>query len=589
VNFNNTVNVVGSQTVTTKFFAPTPTISKVYDGTTAIAALSGTPTGVVTGDKVTISGAGVYADKNVGTNKTYTLSNMALSGTDAGNYALTMGGSLTASNGTVTAKAITVTGISANDKVYDGNNTAAMNVANAVFNGMVAGDALTVAATGTFGSASVAYSGSALAAQVVAFTSTYGGADLNNYTYAGSPTTTTAKITPKSLTLSGMAANDKTYNGGVVATIGNFGTLTGVLGTDTNDVSLVTTSASASFADKNVAFANGVVTTKTVTLLGSSLSLSGDKAGNYAIVSDTTASAKINPKAVTVSGIAANDKVYDATTSATVSTANAVFNDQVLGDDLHVSATGVFAAKDAGTARTVNLTSSYNGVDLANYTITDQATATATIAKKALTVSGFVANHRVYDGGVVAGINASNVLLTGLISGDVVTASATGVFATKNVGTAKTVTLTSSYAGADVDNYQITNQATSSANITPKALTISGITAADKTYDNTTAADVSVSGVVKTGLVLHDVVDVAVTGAFSDENASTGKTVTLTSSYSGDDVANYTIASQASTTASITPLDVELPASTGLTKVYDASTMVALLQGRPCLCSAWPF
>ena len=53
VNFNNSIHVVGSQTVTTKFFAPTPTISKVYDGTTTIAALSGTPIGVVTGDVVT--------------------------------------------------------------------------------------------------------------------------------------------------------------------------------------------------------------------------------------------------------------------------------------------------------------------------------------------------------------------------------------------------------------------------------------------------------------------------------------------------------------------------------------------------------
>ncbi|MBV5299500.1 MAG: hypothetical protein JZU64_15580, partial [Rhodoferax sp.] len=575
VNFNNTVNVVGSQTVTTKFFAPTPTISKVYDGTTTIAGLSGTPIGVVTGDVVTISGAGAYANKNVGTNKTYTLSNMALSGTDAANYGLTTGSSLTVSNGTVAAKAITVTGIAANDKVYDGTNTATLNEANAVFNGMVAGDALTVAATGTYGSANVVYSGAALAAQVVAFTSTYGGADVNNYSFAGSPTTTTAKITPKSLTLTGVAANDKTYDGGVVATIANFGTLTGVLAGDAANVSLVTLGASATFADKNVAYSGSTVNAKTVTLTASSLGLSGTKAGNYAIVGNLTASAKINPKAVTVSGIAANDKVYDATTSATVSTTNAVFNGQVTGDDVHVSATGVFAAKDAGTARTVNLSSSYNGTDLANYTVTDQANTTAAITPKALTVSGFVANNRVYDGGLTATVDASNVFLAGLISGDVLTASATGVFANKNVGTAKTVTLTNSYAGADKDNYTITDQATSTANITPKALTISGITAADKTYDNTTAATVSVSGAVKTGLVLNDVVNVAATGVFSDENAATGKTVTLTSSYSGADVGNYTVTSQPSTTARIVPLDVQLPADASLSKVYDATTSVA--------------
>ena len=432
-----------------------------------------------------------------------------------------------------------------------------------------------MAATGTFGSANVAYSGSALAAQVVAFTSTYGGADVNNYSFAGSPTTTTAKITPKSLTLSGVAANDKTYDGGVVATMSSYGTLSGVLAADAANVSLVTTSASASFADKNVAYNGSTVTTKTVTLLASSLGLSGTKAGNYAIVGNLTANAKINPLSVTVSGIAANDKVYDATTAATVSTTNAVFNGMVTGDDLHVSATGVFVAKTAGLARTVNLTSSYNGTDLANYQLTGQATATANIAQKALTVSGFVANNRVYDGGVVATVDATNVYLAGLISGDVVTATATGTFADKNVGTGKTVTLTSSYAGSDKDNYTITNQATSTANITPKALTISGITASDKTYDNTTAASVSVSGVVKTGLVLNDVLNVAATGVFSDENAASGKTVTLTSTYTGADVGNYTITSQGTTTARISPLDVQLPADANLSKVYDATTTLA--------------
>ena len=105
-------------------------------------------------------------------------------------------------------------------------------------------------------------------------------------------------------------------------------------------------------------------------------------------------------------------------------------------------------------------------------------------------------------------------------------------------------------------------------------MTISGITASDKTYDNTTAATVSVSGVVKTGLVLNDVVDVAATGVFSDENAASGKTVTLTSTYTGADVNNYTITSQASTTAKIIPLDVELPATANLTKVYDATTSI---------------
>jgi hypothetical protein len=91
-NFSNTINVVGSETVAVKSITPAPTISKVYDGSTTIAPLSGTPAGVVTGDVVTLGGAGTYANKNAGTGKTYTLTNLALSGADATNYSLSYRG-----------------------------------------------------------------------------------------------------------------------------------------------------------------------------------------------------------------------------------------------------------------------------------------------------------------------------------------------------------------------------------------------------------------------------------------------------------------------------------------------------------------
>ena len=59
----------------------------------------------------------------------------------------------------------------------------------------------------------------------------------------------------------------------------------------------------------------------------------------------------------------------------------------------------------------------------------------------------------------------------------------TGAFSDKNVGTGKTVTITPSYTGADVSNYSVTDHATTTANITAKALTVSGITALNKGYD----------------------------------------------------------------------------------------------------------
>ncbi|MCX7246441.1 MAG: YDG domain-containing protein [Burkholderiales bacterium] len=69
--------------------------------------------------------------------------------------------------------------------------------------------------------------------------------------------------------------------------------------------------------------------------------------------------------------------------------------------------------------------------------------------------------------------------------------AATGLFDSKNVGTGKTVALTSSYSGADVGNYAITNQASTTADVTKKTLGVSGIAAASKVYDGNSVATVS--------------------------------------------------------------------------------------------------
>ncbi|MDT3722671.1 YDG domain-containing protein, partial [Pseudomonas oryzihabitans] len=59
---------------------------KTYDGTTA-AATSGSLSGVIAGDAVTLATSGVFTDKNAGNGKTVNLS-ASLAGRDAGNYAL---------------------------------------------------------------------------------------------------------------------------------------------------------------------------------------------------------------------------------------------------------------------------------------------------------------------------------------------------------------------------------------------------------------------------------------------------------------------------------------------------------------------
>ena len=50
--------------------------------------------------------------------------------------------------------------------------------------------------------------------------------------------------------------------------------------------------------------------------------------------------------------------------------------------------------------------------------------------------------------------------------GDDLIVSASGQFVDKNVGTAKTITLSSTYGGADRSNYTITDQTSTTADIT---------------------------------------------------------------------------------------------------------------------------
>ena len=62
---------------------------KTYDGTTAATGTIAL-TGVVTGDAVSAAGTYAFADRNAGLGKTVTASGVTLSGTDAGNYTVSV-------------------------------------------------------------------------------------------------------------------------------------------------------------------------------------------------------------------------------------------------------------------------------------------------------------------------------------------------------------------------------------------------------------------------------------------------------------------------------------------------------------------
>ena len=151
--------------------------------------------------------------------------------------------------------------------------------------------------------------------------------------------------------------------------------------------------------------------------------------------------------------------------------------------NVSISATGghIFTDKNVGSGKTVTLTSSASGADVNNYAFTHQTSTTADITAKPVTVSGITASTKVYDGLTSVVVDSSGA--SGWLGGDDITISSTGVFSDKNVGSGKTVTLTSSASGADVGNYAFTHQTSTTADITAKPVTVSGITASNKVYD----------------------------------------------------------------------------------------------------------
>tara|TARA_B100000674_G_scaffold165752_1_gene133121 strand:- start:1891 stop:3363 length:1473 start_codon:yes stop_codon:yes gene_type:complete len=238
------------------------------------------------------------------------------------------------------------------------------------------------------------------------------------------------------------------------------------------------------------------------------------------------------------------------------------------------SVSSTFNNKNVGAGKTVTVNSitlsdGSNGGVASNYTISAGQTTTANITGKALSVSGITASNKTYDGNTNAPLDISSISYSGLVSGDDIGGSFSGTFENKNIGTGKTVTISSSYSGVDSGNYSFTDQASTTANITARSMTVSGLTASNKTYDATTSASLDTSNVSYAGLVSGDSFSGSYTGTFNNANVGNSKLVTISSSYSGDDLNNYTITDQTATGGSITKASPSISGLSAQSKFLD--------------------
>jgi hypothetical protein len=511
--------------------------SKAYDGTTAavIHTAAAVLVGKLGSDDVTlntVAATGTFDDPVVGTGKAVSVSGLSISGADAFNYALVQ--PTTTAN--ITGSGLTVAGISANDKVYDGTTAASLQTNSAALVGVQSGDQVTLILTNATGAFATKTVGTAKTVTLSGLEIV--GQDAGKYTLT--QPIATANITPATLSVTGLTANNKVYDSTIAAGLSGSAALVGVLG---GDAVTLNGTPTGTFNNKTVGAA------KTVNVSG--LSLSGPDAANYTL-SQPSLLADVSPAGVTISGLSANSKVYDGTAVASLN--GAPFLAGVLGGDVVTSsgaAVGAFNTKTVGAAKTVNVSGlSLSGPDAGNYTLSAPALL-ANISAAGLTVSGFSASSKVYDGTIVANLSGSPIL-AGVLGGDVVSLSgaAFGTFNTKTIGAAKIVNVGGlSLIGADAGNYTL-GQPSLQATITPAALIVTA-TASSKVYDGTIAASVQLSD----NRVIGDALSTSyTTAAFTDKNVGNGKVVNVIGiSVIGTDAGNYLANSTATANAAITP------------------------------------
>jgi len=174
------------------------------------------------------------------------------------------------------------------------------------------------------------------------------------------------------------------------------------------------------------------------------------------------------------------------------------------------------------------------------------------------------AESKVYDGLREAQVSLTDDRLPG---SELSFSYTSALFADKNVGIGKEVTVLGiAVSGADAGNYLANETATDTASISQADLQI-GITASSKTYDGTT--DAATAAFIVDGKIAGDLLSVSSSeGSFDTKNVGTGKLVTATVSATGDDAMNYSYNTQATDTASIHHLDLEIGISAS-NKVYD--------------------
>lgn len=518
---------------------------------------SGFADSITVGASGTISSTPVYVRlKATATVGSYS-GNIVLSSTNASNV------NVATVSSTVTAKALTVSGMTANNKSYDGSTTATLS-GTPSFVGDVNGDVLTVSGTptATFASATV---GTGKTVTVTGYTVS----GTNSASYTVSNLSLTADITQASQSISFTLASPILYPSVLTVTLG---------ATATSGLAVTYSSSDPAIASVS----GNVVTIHSV----GTVTITATQAGNANYAAATNVGQTLDIQA---NGLSDQTITFNALPTATYGDAPITLT-ATASSSLPVTYTSSNTAVATVSGNTVTILT--NGTTTitasqagdASYNPAPNVQQTLTVNQKALTVTGAVASNKVYNRTTAATITGAT--LVGIVGTDAVTVSGTGTFADFNVGTAKPVTAGLSLGGAKASLYTLTQPTGLTADITPKALTVTGATVTAKAYDGTTVANLggtpALSGIVSGDTATVSIVTTSVVANYDNANVGTGKAVTVSGyTLSGASSGNYSL-TQPSLTGNITAKPLTITGVTADNKLQDGTT-TAILSGTPTL------
>jgi hypothetical protein len=498
----------------------------------------------------------------------------------------TLIGTRTISQITVNTRSLDIINVAIEDKVYDGNTSATVtnNGSPISLDNLRTADLGNVTisfsgATATFDDANV---GSFKTVTVTGYS--ISGPASSYYTLIPLPAQS-GNITAKPLSINAIQAN-KTYGTSLTSGSGFTGfNAVGAVGAE-NPGTVTVTYGSGSTANANVGTYNSAVVLSALT--GGS---GGFLPGNYTITYNS-ANIVVNPKALTLSGAGANNKIYNGNSVAVLNGGVSLNAGVEVGDDCTLDAsgaTGTFASPNV--ANGINVTVSgyaLTGAQAGNYSLTQPTGITANITEKALTITANTIN-KPYGDVLTTGPGKTAFSSSGLVAGETI-ASVTLTYGTGAAGT-DPVAATNvggivasapvSGVGFIATNYAISYTA-GDLTVAPKSLTITA-TPVNKTYGTALTSGAGYSGFNAVGLVSGEVAGtVTVTyGTGSAANANVGTynnsvvLSALTGGSGGFNPSNYTIG-YADANIVVGAKTLTLSGAGVSNKVYDGNTNATL-------------